>query len=134
MWYIDAWYIWWCTPWHILWYDSMMYIVTMVWWHFSMHYDVYLKHTPYIVDDDCKYSMMIVHAWWWLYILDDDCAYLMMIVHNGWWWFILDGIDAHLWWCKEKRIVWSMIVYDDVYKDVCKQCVAVPYTRMIWQW
>ena len=113
---------------------SMMYIDTMVWWRFFMHYDVYLKHTPYIVDDYYTYSMMIVHTWWWSYILDDDFSYLMIIVHIGWWWFILDGVDAHLWWSKKKRIVWPLIVYDDVYKNVHNQCVAVTYIGMIWQW
>ena len=66
-----------------------------------------------------------ITCWWWLHILDDDSTYWMMMVHTWWLWCTPMMMQA------EKNY---LILYDNVYKDVREQCVAVTYTGIIWQW
>ena len=99
-------YTWWCMYDDDVSYDvdtllhsmllDMMNIHAMVWWCSSMHYDVYLTmmHAPCTL------------RWWWCIPYDDD---------------------DDTWWCmpcvqwKQSRITFSVIVYDEAYKEVHEQ-------------
>ena len=77
---------------------NMMYMHTIVWWCSPMHYDVYL-------------------IWWFIHGAhwDDDDAYPMTMMHT---------YDDDAWQCmpyvqwKQRRIIYSVTVYDMMYKDV----------------
>ena len=105
--------------------------------HVIMMYTLWSWCTPIQYDVHVYHSVMMLSYELWC-ILDVDDAYTLhtkMIMMYIWWWECIP-YDDDAWRCipyvqwKQRRIIFSVTVYDEVYKDVNEQCVEVKL--LVW--